>query len=284
VSDAQTGIARIFKPQLDFEAIYSGTTAMGAASEKIPFFEWRDRLPPNVRDPLAGRPGYDPNLLNYAAVPKGALLLFYFPFIFADVEVANPYRYFVSFRDSNLARYKELGHRSDASGYHIPFESPGQPDTTAPPGSQERFAIPAGLRAVGIQQPETPSPSVPFYGLGSRVNVRPEIIVPRGELLPPLLIGPGVRGVHQQGILDPAIYGEAAANGSGGLWFECVAQGDEILIAADRQWVEGGTVGPDWDFAGADSQFGDYYGSGGLANPHDPFPELGIYVYVTRSP
>lgn len=293
MKDPFGGQARILKPNLDFETLFEGTLAASVDDtlpERIPFFEWPDRNPPNVRDPLAGKPGFDPNLMAYVPVPKGATLQLYIPYITPANEVGGPptyYRYWVAFRDVSLGYALELAAQGQQVGFHVPYKSFGRPDTSS--GTPEpRYIIAAGLHSVGVHQPEPP----PFYVQGGNVSapfafandlaIHPEPLVPRPSALAPLLLSAGVRGVHQQGVADPAV--NLHANSAGGTFFEIVAQGDQMLIAADRMFTggEGATPGTsaNWTFGvgGIDAEFADVYGRYDPALL--PTPELGIFLYV----
>jgi hypothetical protein len=315
---AKTGIARVLKPLLGFEDVFEGLSAVrymdstGAlkTSEKIPFFEWTSGQSPNPLDPLAasGTAGYAPDLLAYVDVSKGATLRFFFPSIdpfgqSGATAIPAYYRYFICFRDSTLARYKALERRGEVSPYHIPFESFGQADTTAAPGSQERFLFPAGVHSVAIHELEPPrfdpakvpgstgGPGEPSTGIANALSLRTEVVIPRPELVFPVLIAAGTRGVHQQGVLNPATaYAPNDATSAGGMYFECVAEGDQLLICCDREYtgleVSGGSVfnSPNWSFSGLDAQFSDVYGTASLtATPHDVIPETGIYLWETTT-
>lgn len=291
--EAQSGVARIMKPAVGFEAYIQGTRAAetvgSVESEKVPFFEWIDRKPPNPLDPLSGTPGYASNLLNYMPVPKGATVQLKIPFIPGGGSIPVFYRYFISFRDSNLQRSNDFAKRGETRPYHIPYQSPGQPDTTAPPGSQDRVVIPAYLDSLAVHVPPPPP-----YGLGSQpafnanpVWTNPQVIIPRPYILRAPLIAAGTRAIHQQGILDPAAF-TVEAGASAGNTFEIVCAGDEMIIEADREFtgLEGTDPGttPFWDFSDTDSGFSDFYGNGSLHTPHTPIPELGIYVYILAAP
>lgn len=283
--DPKSGMARILKPLPDFEDYFEG---LSSYVEKIPFFEWKDRQPPNPLDPLAGKDGYDPRLLNYVNVPKGATLLFYIPAVVASFF--SFYRYVLAFRDSNMARGNQLSAQGQAEPYHIPYEAPGQPDTTTP-GATKRFIMPAGLHSIVVHRPEPPIAvdsggvyTPPATGAWNTSSVRVEALVPRGELLNTVLISAaGLRGVHQQGVADPAV--EPNANAAGGQYFEITAAGDQMLLVVDREvtGLEGKAAGTSttWQFATTDANFSQVYGKG-IARPHDIIPELGVYLYVLQ--
>lgn len=296
MTEPKASVARILKPNLDFETLFTGTTAaspIDSGTEKIPFFEWADNKPPtNVRDPLAGKPGYDPNLLAYVAVPKGATLQLFIPYISGSGQIPAFYRYWVSFRDTSLAYMRQLIVQGQTSQSHIPYQTAGAPDSTS--GTpEERFIMLAGLHSVGVHMPEPPATYLQAGVLlgnpttGNGLSLRAEPLIPRPSLMNACLIAPGVRGVHQQGVADPASANPAEVLGSGGTWFELVAQGDQMLIAVDREYsgeedsADPSTT-PNWDFSltGVDRSFSNVYGRYLGVNP--PVPELGIYLYTVE--
>jgi hypothetical protein len=294
-ADPQQGIWRILKPAVGFEALFQGELAVqrpetGNRSEKIPFFEWKDRKPPNVRDPLAGKHGFDPNLLAYVNVRPNAQLVFAFPYLpVANQSTPNYYRYYLLFRQSNLARYNQLAGSQEQGGYSIPFESPGQPDTGAV-GDTTRFVMMAGTESVAIHQPE-PSPVTGVLQVtdGNNLNLRTEVVVVIPEPVQPLIIGAGpVRGIHQQGVLDPAAF--PFGNDAAFCFYSTISKGDQLLVCADR--FPQPAVGPEpdlWQFNGnvipalaqTDSVFSNYYGTGVDFNVHEPVPEAGIYMAMS---
>lgn len=294
---ASTGIGRVLKPIKDFETLFQGQRAIenaNGASQRIPLFEWIDRQPPNPLDPLAGQDGFDPHLLRYVTVPKGATLRFFLPWLGTGSTDFGPplfYRYTFAFRDVSLAYSNALQKLGQQTPYHIPYEAPGQPDTTAPPGSQERFILLSGSHSIVVHEPEPPawvsnglSLQANPLGFANTSSLRTEAIVPRPEPLPPVLISAGVSGVHQQGILDPNVVNPTDALGANGQWFELVAQGDQMMILIDRETTGVEDAATElWNFGTTDELFSDFYGSSTFtAAPHAPVPELGVYFYVTK--
>ncbi len=292
MKDPFSGVARILKPNLGFEALFQGLTAASPTdnlSEKIPFFEWPDRQPPaSVRDPLAGKDGFDPDLIRYVNVPKGSTLQLFIPYITPGFSY---YRYWVSFRDTSLFYGNKLVEQGQAVQSHIPYTAPGQPDTTS--GTPvKRYILLAGLHSVAMHQPEPPATTIVGGVItpqtaqsANNLSLRAEPLIPRPSELLGCYIEPGVRGQHQQGVVDPAVAGAAAAGASGGTWFEIVAQGDQMLIACDRAYTGGEGTDPvnnrNWDFTdpnGIDRTFANVYGRYAGINP--PVPELGIYLYT----
>jgi len=275
LADAQFSTVRILRPLLNFETYYQGQNAVavpGAPSTPVPFFEVGSTT--DGRDPSAGRDGYDANLLNYMTVPLGALIKLWIPFFTDPNDPANfaAYRYMLHWRMSDIVRYTR-----DLSGqYHIGTQSPGAPDTTQPAGQQKRFVTPSANKAIIINQPE----NILFQGQNS--NVRREYLVFRtGDAPAQPLLAAGVRGVYQQGIVDPAV-DPLFAPLSAFVEVEVVAGGDRMLITADREGVEA----LPWDFesGGDDAGFSNIYGTSALDTPHPPFPFVGIYASFGSAP
>jgi hypothetical protein len=294
MKDPKAGVARILKPNLDFEALFEGTLAASVTdelTEKIPFFEWADGKPPlSVRDPLAGKPGFDPNLMAYVPVPKGATIQLQIPYITPASEgggMPTYYRYWVAFRDMSLAYSNALVSLGQGAQSHIPYQALGRPDSSS--GTPlERYIINAGLHSVGVHQPE-PAPWFVQGGVllaptkfANELALHPEPLVPRPTAVQPNLIAAGVRGLHQQGVSDPGV--NLNSNAAGGTWFELVAQGDQMLICVDRMITGGEGATPstsaNWSFAAAaaDREFADVYGRYDAALMPTPF--VGIYLYV----
>jgi hypothetical protein len=267
-ADAQFSTVRILRPYKNFENDYQGKAA------NIPVNLTPEGEP---RDPAAAdkRPGFDPNLVAGLPVPQGSRVQLWFPQCIkrvAGVTVVTPYAYFIVWRFRSIQDFISPSDPGRIQPFHFPRQRPGQPDTTVPPpGEQRRFVIPASLRSVGFEQAEP-------AGLGTAVlNLRPVAVIPlldEPTVTLPLLPG-GVTGSVQQGVFDPAVFGDDAKKAD---WqpFEVDAEGDEMLIFAVRA-----TLGQDlvWDFAApasSDFAFSNIYGTGNGA--HAAIPEVGIYV------
>lgn len=294
MQDAQFGVVRTLKPLPNFEQYYQGQSAVqsqsaGIQSVPVPFFDSAKFAIPNYtgRDLKAGEDGYDPDLLDFIPVPAGALIKVWIP-QFTDPSPENPgniqsYRYQFNWRLSDINAYSsELN-----TQYHLGRRSPGAPDSTLAVVSQ-RFLTPAATRANIINEPESLDP---FDGqLG---NVRREYLVVRGGDVPALPLIPqapgaivGVRGIYQQGVIDPAD-DAAFAPLPVFLEIELITGGDKMLITADRFGENGVAVDPaalpsDWDFqdAGLDVGFSFVYGTGVLSSfQHAQNNNVGIYVF-----
>lgn len=262
-ADAQFSVARILKPFPDFEASYQGQPAF----RPIAF--------PGGRDSRAGQEGISPDLMLGIPVPFGARVLVYIPAAFTQLPgpttFVQPYNYSFVWRLRNVRDF-----RQDRRPYHFPRQSPGAPDTTAPPGAQARFVIPASIDAVLYEQGE-PAPGVRAV---QRAYQQTYTIGLGYELATfPLLPG-GASGVYQQGVLNPADVGIVGAYGAifTPLWMD--AAGDELIILANRA-NEGLGV---WDFVddAADAAFSDIYGTGNGAHPS--YPDVGIYLFTGTNP
>ena len=126
--DPQVSFRVVAKPFPNFEATYQG---FGAATP-IAF--------PGVRDPDAGRDGFDPNLLAAYPVPFGATIWLWIPLCVGGVDqrqvpVIQLYDYTIIWRLRNLTDFKNR-----RAPFHIERQFPGAFDS---PAGQARFVIPA---------------------------------------------------------------------------------------------------------------------------------------------
>ena len=273
--DAQFGIAKILRPYAGFEADYQGKDPL---HNPIALTERGIAL-----DPLAGKPGYAPNLVRGLPVSMGARIVLWLPNVIASIVAgpllsAIPYRYAVAWRLRSTFDYRQI-----RGPYHYPKQGKGVPDTTAPPGKQDRVVKAAGWQTVGYTQPEPiGSNGGALPGLiddRAAVNLHAEDIVNRcGSMFSPLIPGGGI-GAVQQGILDPgAPQFIPFANAPFYNVHEVQAEGDEMLLFAYRDTEDPrGTFYPIWDFtpSAVDENFSIYYGNGsGKA-----FPDIGVYVF-----
>lgn len=272
--DAQFGIAKILRPYTGFETDYQGKSVFDA----IALTERGIAL-----DPLAGKPGYAPNLLRGLPVSIGSRVMLWLPNVIGGNSLgAYAYRYSIGWRLRSTFDYRQL-----RGPYHYPKQGKGVPDTTAPPGKQDRVVKPAGWDTIVYSQGEPQPPpvfpsTVPIYGgVGDRAvgNMHAEDLAVRGgTLLSPLVPGGGP-GNAQQGILNPGnvLFGATAVAPIYSI-HEVQALGDELLLWVYRDVVSsGGGSNPNWDFTGApnvDQTFSIYYGSGS----GQAYPDLGVYV------
>lgn len=265
LADAQFTNVRILKPFPGFEAVYQGKSA----GLPICF--------PGERDPEAGRPGFDPNLMAGIKVPLGARVLLWIPMAVGAQGGFQEYIYRVAWRYSTLRKYRSPG-RADIprAPYHMPVQSPGVPDTTGG-GNAPRVIVPASWRNVAFEQAEQASPS------NGRVDLRPEeiaVVAPALVDFAQPLLPDGSAGVVQQGVFDPALDPvPAPMPGFQPFWFD--AEGDEMLIFANRVNFEEPV---NWDFtdAAADLFFSNVYGTGNGTHPDSRV--VGIYLVTGANP
>jgi hypothetical protein len=257
VSEAQFGIVQVLKPFPGFEDVYQG------------FPHSRPIVFPGILDPLAGRPGYSPDLEAGFAVPLGATIALAIP-VAAAVQGNNvavqSYEYQFHWRFRTLRDYRDPGIARRAP-YHLPEQTPGAPDSLAAPGSQERVALPA--------MPETE-----LVPLGNGVyEARPKRVVVAGFSAGPgdALLPTGAQGQQQQGILDPLV--PAAIGFAYDPIFALVyltVGGDELMVSVTRTGAPGS-----WDFntLGADLPFSNIYGKGGTGpGTHPSYRRAGIQL------
>lgn len=272
LADAQFSTIEILRPFQNFEQVYQGKDSL------IPIAF------PGGKDPAAraGTPGFDPNLIAGVPVPQGAIIQISIPMTIASNPPGPPdpfvqlYQYFVVWRFRTLHDFRDPPSPGLVTPYHLAIQSPGQPDTSAPPGQQQRIVIPASIRSILFQQPEPAGLHANTFS-----NLRVESIVPRldpSAVRAPLLAGGGV-GVLEQGVLDPAVFGETAKVPSY-QDFLITAAGDEMILFAIR--FDPLTPTNKWDFnsATADKGFANIYGNG----TGQSFPNIGIEVQYGSAP
>jgi hypothetical protein len=264
--DAQFTTVQVLKPFNGFEAVYQGKPA----STPIAI--------PGGRDPRAGQPGYDPNLIEGIPVPLGSRIILWIPQTPNPQQGSQEYAYRVVWRYRNLSDYRNPGRVDIARPpFHIPRQTPGAPDTTV--GTQQRVVIPASYRVVADEQTEAPLTD-------GRVNLHVEDVAIVGQQLIDVvrpLLPDGSVATIQQGILDPAT-NPVPAPVPLFLPFQFDAEGDEMLIFAVRATLSGSPP-PPWDFTspnGADFPFSNIYGTGG--GTHANFAEVGILMVTGTNP
>ncbi len=288
------GQAQILKPESGFEALYQGLLAEDfgtAGSIPIPFFEWIDRKPPDPFDPFAGKTGYDPNLMRFLPCPLDVPVQLLIPIIAGSDGQLRRYRYRVKWRLQSLARYNDESKAGIGNQYHIPYDAPGAPDTTAPPGAQRRNIMPCATETTAasilVLDPATGFPPIAFAA--STFYGEDTIIIDIGQTNQPIIKGQRplpVRGVYQQGIVDPSVVTSEYPFIPVFALVELMTRGDQMMIVADRLGIEKPAGEPTtWDFADWDEGFSLLYGNDSLGpHPHKPFPDVGIYVLFQQTP
>jgi len=270
-NDAQFGALRVLKPYTGFEAQYQGlraVTEVGFPARPVIFTPVGE--PPT--DPAAGKEGFDPNLLNFMPVTEGARLKIWVPAVhLTEPDFIVPYRYQLHWRQSDMNVYLS---RLDGQ-YHIPNETPGAADTTAPIGQQTRFIIPSANSGIFVDRALVADP------LPQASDLKRDVFVMRSDVPMGFPILPnGNAGVYQQGIADPAVDPNFAALSAFVAW-ETIARGDRLLITAEREPIPEAPV--NWNFdpsGGLDFGFSNLYGTAALGTPHASFPFVGIYVLL----
>lgn len=265
-ADAQFSVARVLKPFDGFEAQYQGQN-----------YDLPIACPGGADSQTTnGINGFAPNLMRGTAVPLGARLLVWIPVAITagggGGTIIQSYSYSFVWRLRNVRDF-----RQDRRPYHYPRQSPGAPDSSV---AQPRFVIPAAIDTVIYEQSEP----VGLYGTRAvqRAYEQTYEVAFGFENGTEVILPDGSRGIFQQGVLDP---GFAGALGAGAamftpLWMD--AAGDELIVLARR------TNRPDpdngWDFTQAtqDLPFSDIYGTGN--GIHDPYPDVGIYIFTGTNP
>ena len=263
MADAQFTLTTLLRPPPNYLTAYQGT------SNSIPF--------PGVLDQKAGEPGYDPELLGGLAIPLGARVLIYLPFIFNNGPVPNDlgYIYKIVFRLRNPQDYRNPGPSGLRTPYHLPNQIPGAPDTSGI-GTAQRFVIPAAAWVVGYQQPEAALLAGGALGnpFAAALRVYPEGIMPNAiDVGTPLSINnPPATAVVQQGIEDPATFIGATRPQFVPVLVDGL--GDELLIFMSKSQQPSVPPVP-WDFAGNDIRVARYF---------DASAETGIFVATGTMP
>lgn len=262
---AQLSWAHTLRPFATYADAYQGVSA----AEWIMLFEGDNPLDAN-----AGTPGYSPFLLRGLPVPPGAriqLWLPHLPTINADPTKIQVYSYHVMYRFRNLTEYQ-----TNRGGWHLVTGS-GVTDTTPVTGGV-RTLKPAAYRSFAVQQTEPAPPPSPTVVDRQVFHLRPDDVQPYGGSPPNLPFVPDgmggfARGVVQQGVLDPVVFGNVPAGMPGYDIVNDVALGDELLLAVSRDV----TNDPNYDFTfgGADFVFEQLFATS---------PNVGIFVMIGKVP
>lgn len=253
MSKAQTSWVKAVRPPIGFEALYEGQPN----SVPVAF--------PGTLDPLAGQPGYAPNLLAGIPVVLGARVFVQIPLIIDEYAPVQGYRYQFVWRVRNQASFnRAMEQGKTPSQFHLAGEGMGRREAPGLSTSGELHFIP-GASDIELFEQEAPS------GVAAAVVVaRQQVYLPTMGQSWTAPIVPGVgSGSWQQGVYQYT----SNVNCSGATFFPIWldACGDELLILAYKP------VGEDtWDFAGDDKGFSNTYGSnaGGLPNN----PNIGILI------
>jgi hypothetical protein len=251
-ADAQFGVVRILKPFPNFEDVYGGQPATTPIAL------------PGGTDARAGEDGYSPALAKGFSVPLGSKLLAWIPFSKAGVAAVS-YDYTFIWRMRNARDF-----RLNRKAYHFPRQSPGTPDSGFVPPAI-RFVLPASVDTIIYEQPEP-------AGLDPGIaRVKPQVYrIDPSDTFPRPLLPNGSLATIQQGVLDPNVIPGARTPGFKPIWMD--ALGDELIIEVRRSNPDPAT----WDFAGADLEFSDLYGTGN--GTHPIFRDLGVYVMSGTNP
>lgn len=241
MNDSQASNQVIFRPQSNFESIYSGEDAGSNPLYLFPSVAGQTNVQ-NV-DNLAqqGVDGYDPNLARGARVPMFSRCLLWLPAPFYTFEGnATPYEYILIWRLRNLFDFA-----NDRRPYHIPSRG-GEVDTFL---NQTRVAVPACIEAISFKQTEPGAGAIPsaaqvtsYFG-----NISPMVPVIRGPL-----ISSGSWQPTQQGVFDRNVAGVNRADSPSFATYETTCKGDELLVAVRR------STGGNWDFAGIDGDLTEF--------------------------
>lgn len=269
--DPQFSLVNILKPYAGFEDVYEGQ----AANTPISFHPADKNGVYQPLDPDAGRPGFADNLLRYVDVPLGSRIAIWIPRLLqasAFAFITEPYIYTIFWRLRNVTDY-----RNRRTPFQMSDQFPGAQDTSGGTIAQ-RFIYPAANDTVIITQAEASGQLAQVNNL-RREQVEYDIASVDAGNLP--LLPNGTEGVHQQGVVDPAIY--TNPNSAGLAFFAprivpCL--GNQMLITATRAI----DTNPNWAFSGVDNAFSNVYGVNVIGPQHPLIEKLGIYVYTGTAP
>ncbi len=258
----QYNLRRVLKPFSTFATVFQGQSVAG-----IGIFLTPDGV---FHDPLAGRPGYAPNLVAGLPVPLGARIVLWLPKVFwidesvPQTPVFYAYQYAVSWRLRSHADHSQ----QSKIPFHIPRQIAGVAETVITPG--DRFVIPAGENAVVYNSADPAS-----IAAAADQDLRAELLRVSGVSVKPSIAPDGTIAVEQQGVL-PASSTFPSRHYPAWSVHELAAEGDELVLQVGRGFVTGTE---NWDFTantGADRLFSDFFGSGLGAS----YPDLGAYAIV----
>lgn len=255
LADAQFGISKILRPFAGFEELYQGE--VGSKPIAIP----------GTLDRSAGRQGFDNNLLAGIPVPMGSKIIVWLPNItrpipiFPGARSAERYLYSFNWRLRNLNDF-----RSDRRAYHFPRQSLGE---------NNQFVIPAAQKTV-IYESSKQQILSQFFCVSETVQDKflPRTFEQFAPLSPDSTLVSKVDAAYQQGIADIESNKAISFNA---VQLDC--EGDELIILVTKP----PNVGNDtWDFdeAGDDKAFSDFFGSG----TGQAFDNLGIYIFTGSNP
>jgi hypothetical protein len=254
------GMQRTLRPWSGLEATYQGVATT------TPILFTPDGA---ARDPLAGQPGYSPNLVAALPVAMGSSIHLWLPDIATLEAPPSPYRWIAIWRFRSVFDYRQT-----RGPFHGTRQSPGAPDTSLPPPTA-RLIKPAAYQGVVYQQPE-PVGAMPGVAARSVGNFYAEDIAPIvGRVDAPLLPG-GTKGDVQQGVLNPGVAGDPARMPTAKV-HELQVLGDEFILAVWRPVTE---AAPTWDFTvlppATDVLMSQFFGTGSGA----AIPGLGVYAFA----
>lgn len=259
LADAQFSAAKVFKPFRDFERVYEGQSVDTPIAI------------PGTLDILAGKTGFDPNLLSGIPVPLGSKLILWMPTIFRQVSDSLedvPYQYRIVWRMRNLQDFSLT-----RAAYHFPKQSLGV-------GSQ--YVVPSANH--GILWEGLPS-TVPTSG-GSTAPSKTESFsqsvvenfVFVSTVTKPPLVATGASGAFQQGIGSGGVLGSNTSVSYNAVQLDVV--GDEFMILVTRKPRLNGD--DTWNFGDTDSGFSAFFGTAN--ETREPIKDLGIYVMTGANP
>jgi hypothetical protein len=235
--EPQAGLTAVLQPYVGFTADYQGQAGT------IPImFTPGGRA---ARDPMAGKPGYDPNLVAGYSVPMSSRILVMMPnaYVFRDAGgISHLYNWYFIWRQRNVKDF-----RDSRLAFHYPKQAPGAGGNSV---------MPAMFQSVVYQDP---GPKV-VQTLSNGVVASPafhtvfvEAYVPQTNRSPasnfvmerPFLPG-GARGVVEQGILPITTDNGMPAF----VAVDLTCLGDDLIIACTKNEIA------NWNFTAGNPDFG----------------------------
>lgn len=259
LADAQFSAAKIIKPFRDFEQVYQGQRVDTPIA-----------IPGNL-DPLAGKPGFDSNLLAGVPVPLGSKLILWMPTIYIQLGASQlediQYQYRIVWRLRNLQDFALT-----RAAYHFPRQSPGV---------SSQYVVPSAGHSILWEQTPVVGPSgTPRFQTKTEFHsqsVMESISFPSTVVKPPL-VPSGAQGSFQQGIGTGGLLGSNQTVSYNAVQFDVV--GDEFMVLVTRK----PRINSDetWDFGDTDSGFSAFFGTAN--GMRQPIKDLGIYVMTGANP
>ncbi len=249
----QLSMMSVIRPPDGFESVYQGL----ASSVPIAF--------PGTLDPLAGEPGYSPDLLAGIRVSLGARVFVQIPMIVDEYLSVPGYTYKFMWRTRNQSGFNQAQlNGKPASEFHLRGDELGRRNFEPGGQSQDLFFLPGASDIELFEQAE------PVGDGAASLTMRQQIYLPvMGASWSAPRTPAGNNGIWQQGVYQYTSNVNCSGPTFFPLWLD--ACGDEMLILVSKP-ADGGP----WDFGGSDRGFSNTYGNNNGALPNTP--NVGILI------